>query len=149
MHPCHHSYLQLMSLHGTHSKDDTHKSQCSSVHFIPVDMENPCEFKGPLRFRKRLRAVHRFLHNTRSCLSALTARQDETKIFNTFSSMVHFHSLTFCRSIIFYKKIPMVQTLEHIHVCISSCGWCHRMHAVTSNNWATCSKRPTSVQSSH
>ena len=47
---------------------DTHKSQCSSVHFTPVDMENPCESTGPLRLRKRLGAVHRFLHTMTSWL---------------------------------------------------------------------------------
>ena len=51
-----------MSLHGSFSKDDTHKRRDSGIHFHHVYMENPCESPGPLRLREKVCAVHRFLH---------------------------------------------------------------------------------------
>ena len=42
-----------MSLHGSFSKDDTHKRRDSGIHFHHVYMENPCESPGPFKAQRK------------------------------------------------------------------------------------------------
>ena len=42
-----------MSLHGSFSKDDTHKRRDSEIHFHHVYMENPCESPGPFKAQRK------------------------------------------------------------------------------------------------